>query len=246
VTPTTREAQLTDAFVALANSLVTDYDVVDLLNGLVDRCLSLFDAAAAGLVLHDQQGGLKVLAASTYESRLLELLQLHAGQGPCIEAYATGQVVFIEDMEDDASPWPIFREGALKHGFRSVHAIPMRLGTQTIGALNLFNTGTGALPDADVRVAQGLADVATIAILQERALRDSQALGRQLQNALTSRVVIEQAKGVLAHHGNLEMDAAFKLLRAYARDHRQRLSDVAAAVVNGTLDLRTLTPPLTR
>lgn len=230
-----RESRLTDAFVALADSLVTGYDVVDLLHSLIDHCLNLVDASAAGLVLRDPSGTLEVLASSSEDTELLELLQLREGEGPCVECYQSGRIVTIDDLLSEPTRWPRFEATARAQGFRSVHAVPMRLRAETIGAMNLFSTSAGPLPDADARLVQALTDVATIAILQERALRQSGVVREQLQGALDSRVIIEQAKGVLAHLGNLDMDTAFTLMRSYARRRNERLSDVAAAVVNANL-----------
>lgn len=230
-----RQSRVSAAFVTLADSLVTGYDVVDLLRSLVDYCVDLLDAAAAGLVLHDAKGAMEVLAATSEGGRLLELLQLETGQGPCMECYATGAVVSVPDVASEAR-WPEFSAKCLEEGYRSVHAVPMRLRDQVIGALNLFRTEPGALPEDDARLAQALTDVATIAIMQERALRHSTLLAEQLQGALNSRILIEQAKGVLAQQRRLDMDEAFTVLRGYARRESRALREVAAAVVSGRLD----------
>jgi GAF domain-containing protein len=233
--PASRETRLADAFVSLADALVTGYDVVDLLHSLIGHCLDLVDATAGGLVLRDATGALEVLASSSEDVRLLELLQLREGEGPCVECYESGRLVTIDDLFTEDSPWPSFQASARADGIRSVHAVPMRLQAETIGAMNLFSTKAGPLPDADAKVVRALTDVATIAILQERALRQGDLVRSQLQGALDSRIIIEQAKGVLAQMGDLGMDAAFRLLRSYARGSGARLSDVAAGVVAGTL-----------
>ena len=237
VTRQVREGRLAEAFVSLADSLVTDYDVVDLLHNLVDYCLELCDVAAAGLVLRDPHGDLEVLASSSEQTRLLELLQLEDGQGPCVECYRTGRVVSVPDVALEPDRWPRFRQGAADFGFVSVHAVPMRLRNDVVGALNLFGTEHGPLARVDAQVAQALADVATIAILQERALRRSSLVTEQLQSALHSRVMIEQAKGVLAQQADVDMEEAFRLLRGYARRNNEKLRDIAAAVVSRRLDL---------
>lgn len=235
-----RESRLSDAFVGLADSLVSGYDVVDLLHCLIDHCLELFDGFAAGLVLRDPAGALEVMASSTERTELLELFQLRQGDGPCIECYRAGQVVQVEDLAAEPVAWPRFAEQAREQGFRSVHAVPMRLRAQTIGAMNLFSPRPGLLSDRDLRVVQALTDVATIAILQERALRQSQIVSEQLQGALNSRVIIEQAKGVLSHQGGIDMDTAFNLMRGYARRRNEHLSDVARAVATGHLNFTML------
>ncbi len=233
-----QEQQLSEAFVALADSLVADYDVADLLHRLADHCVTLLDVAAAGLLLADQRGSLQVVAASSETSRVLELLQLQHDQGPCLDCYRTGIAVTLPDVDLAADRWPIFVAETRAAGYRSVHALPMRLRDDVIGTLNLF--GSGPLAETDARIGQALADVATIAILQERAIRHQEMLAEQLQHALTSRVVIEQAKGVLAERGNLDMEQAFDRLRRYARNTNARLTDVARGVVDGTLDSRTV------
>ncbi len=227
----TRERQLSRAFVQMADTLVADYDVVELLQQLVDHCVDILDASAAGLLLSDQRGGLQVLASSSEEIRLIELIQLHAEQGPCLAAYTTGRPVLVPDLAVDAERWPEFARESQKQGFRSVHALPLRLRTETIGAMGLFGTKTGMLPDNDLAAAQALADVATIGILHQRITTQSELLTEQLQTALNSRIVIEQAKGVLAERGSVDMDEAFQILRTFARQRRIRLVDLARQVV---------------
>lgn len=233
---TIREARMVAAFVEMADTLVADYDVVDVLHRLVEHTVALLDAAAAGLLLADQRGGLRVLASSSEAVRVLELLQLQADEGPCMDAYRTGQPVVADDLAAMGTRWPSFAPRAHEQGFASVHAVPLRLREEVIGALNLFGRHTGRLSEADLVVAQALADIATIGILQERAIRRGEVLTEQLQTALNSRVTIEQAKGVLAHAGNLDMDQTFDILRAYARHHSARLSDVAAQLASAALD----------
>lgn len=230
-----REHQLADAFVELADTLVSDYDVVDLLDGLVTHCVRLLEVAAAGLMLADQRGSLQVLASSTEQTRLLELFQLQSDQGPCLECFAAGQPVSVPDLAAVADRWPVFVPAAQESGYAAVHALPLRLRTETIGALNLFTTAIGDVPAGDLKLAQALADVATIGILQERAIHRSELLTEQLQGALNSRVIIEQAKGFLTDRGNIDTDEAFTRLRAYARSSNTRLTQVAGDLVAGTL-----------
>ncbi|UOZ07096.1 GAF and ANTAR domain-containing protein [Amycolatopsis sp. WQ 127309] len=231
-----RERQVTRTFVALADTLVDDFDVADLLHTLVRRCVDLLDVAAAGLTLVDERGSLQVLASSTEQARLLELFQLSSDEGPCVECFASRTPVLVADVAAQAARWPRFAAEAGRQGFASVHALPMRLRKQTIGALNLFGSRPGELGADDVYLAQGLADTATIGILQERAVRQGETMSEQLQTALNSRVTIEQAKGVLAVTGGLTMDDAFAALRGYARSNNLRLSDVARALAERALD----------
>jgi len=233
----TRERRLTAAFVTLADTLVAGYDVVDLLQTLVDTCADLLDASAAGLMLADPAGELAVVASTSEKSRLVETMQLSSGFGPCVQCFSTGAPVTVSDVAELGDEWPGFREAALEQGFRSVHGVPLRLRGNVIGTLNLFRTTTGALSDEDLSVAQGLADVATIGILQERAIREADIAKNQLQHALDSRVLIEQAKGVIAYMRDVDMDEAFQTLRSYSRNNGLNLRDVAELVVNRSLAL---------
>jgi transcriptional regulator with GAF, ATPase, and Fis domain len=226
---------LADTFVMLADTLVDDYDVVDLLQRLADACVDLLGAAAAGLLLLDQRGGLAVVASSSEETRLLEVFQLQNNQGPCLDCVRTAAAVVSGDLAAETARWPLFVSAASDAGFRSVVAVPMRLRRETIGGLNLFYRESQELPATDQRVAQALADVATIGILQQRLTHRSVVLAEQLQQALNSRVTIEQAKGVLAERDTIGMDSAFARIRRHARDHNLKLTDVALAVVNGDI-----------
>jgi GAF domain-containing protein len=229
-------ARLAERFVSLADTLVDDYDVVELLDRLVNTSVELLDVTAAGLLLMDGSGTLHPMASSNEDARLLELFQLQNEEGPCLESVRTGAVVDVPDLEEALDRWPRFSRAALDRGFRSVHAVPLRLREERIGGLNLFSAGQPPLGKADHRVVQALADVATIAILQQRSLSVAGVLAEQLQNALNSRIVIEQAKGVLAESGGLEMGVAFEVLRVHARSTNQRLSDVAELLVTRQLD----------
>lgn len=229
-----RERQLAKAFVALADTLVDDFDVVDFLHELTVRCAQVLGVSTAGVLLADQRGALRVVAASTEQTRLLELLQLQTDQGPCPECFHTGRPVGVADLSTTTSRWPFFLAEARHIGFASVHAVPMRLRTDVIGALNLFHTEPGALNEDTLRLAQALADVATIGLLQARAIHQREILAEQLQTALNSRIVIEQAKGVIAERRRVDMDESFTLLRSSARTTNRRLSDLARGVVDGS------------
>jgi GAF domain-containing protein len=232
----TREQTLADTFVRLADTLVDDYDVVDLLDQLVNACVHVLGVTAAGLLLDDQKGNLALVASSSEETRLLELFVLQSNEGPCLDCVRTGTAVTTGNLDEEVNRWPVFVPAAGLAGFRSVAAMPLRLRDQTIGGLNLFMDTPQPIPEADRRLAQALADVATIGILQQRSLHRSHALSEQLQNALTSRIAIEQAKGVLAERNGLSLDAAFDALRRHARDHNLKLTAVANDVVHARLD----------
>jgi GAF domain-containing protein len=230
-----REALLARTFVEAADTLVTDFDVVDFLTTLAGRCVELFDASEAGLMLADRDGGLQVAASSSRSMNHLELFELQHDEGPCIDCYRAGKATESENLRDDLHRWPSFGAEALQAGFHSAYALPLRLRSTTIGSLNLLRTEPGALAQDDRVAAQSLADVATIGILHHRAVDDAHLLADQLQHALNSRVVIEQAKGVLAQLGDIKVDDAFSLIRRYARNHNVRLGDVCRSIVNRTL-----------
>lgn len=234
---TTRAERVSAAFVKIADTLVDDYDVLDLLHTLVEESAGILDTSAAGLLLVDQNGELQVLASTSEESQLVEVLQLEAGAGPCVECFQTGTVVAIDDIRDLGDRWPEFQDAALSQGFRSVHAIPLRLRGRTIGALNLFGSTPGSLSTEDAAIGQALADVATIGILQERAIREAGVINDQLQRALTSRILIEQAKGVVAQLSNVDMHESFTRIRNHARQNHLTLHDTAARIVDRSLTL---------
>ncbi|HTK62812.1 MAG TPA: GAF and ANTAR domain-containing protein [Pseudonocardia sp.] len=195
--------------------------------------MALLAAEAAAIMLVDSSGRLQAVASSSEDADLMELLQLEVEQGPCVECFDTSAAVSVPDLSEARQRWPRFVTAvAERRTYRSVHAVPLRLRGQAIGALNLFHRDPGALPAADLALAQALADVATIGILSERAVHDVQVLNAQLQTALNSRVIIEQAKGVIAHRGKISMDAAFARLRRYARDKNERLVEVARRIAN--------------
>jgi transcriptional regulator with GAF, ATPase, and Fis domain len=227
------KVQLADVFVEMADTLVDDFDVIDFLHVLAERCVQLLGVSAAGLLLTDQRGALQVVAASSERTRLLELFQLQTDQGPCVDCFRTGQQVSVADLPA-AGRWPRFTAAAAEVGFAAVHALPMRLRDEVIGALNLFDTTPSQLDGGTLRVGQALADVATIGVLQQRAIHRRDVLTEQLQTALNSRVLIEQAKGVLAERLHLDLADAFTLLRGSARSHNRRLSELAQAIVDGT------------
>ncbi|MGA9312184.1 MAG: GAF and ANTAR domain-containing protein [Pseudonocardiaceae bacterium] len=231
-----REQLLSRAFVGLADTLVDDYDIIDLLDRLVGYSVELLAADAAGIMLVDSQRSLQVVASSHEDADVMELMQLEADQGPCVECFRTQAPVSVPDLINAAGRWPVFVAAVESRGaYRSVHALPLRLRGEAIGAMNLFHRQPGTLPEADLALGQALADVATIGILSERAVRRGEVVTEQLQTALNNRVIIEQAKGVLAHRGNLSMNAAFDRLRRYARSRNALLSEVARQVVETDL-----------
>jgi GAF domain-containing protein len=234
-----RQTLTARTFVEIVDTLVDDFDVVDVLTLLASRCVELLGAAAAGILLVDNNGFLRVIGASSDEIQLLELFQIQNEEGPCMDCLRTGSVVIVADLDRD-SPWPLFARESVDAGFPSVCAVPLRLRDHTLGCLNLFMTERVALSPADVLLARALADVATIALVQDQATRAAAVRERDLQHALDSRVVIEQAKGMIAEHGHLDLDEAFSRLRSFARGNNRGLTAVASAIVDGSLQLQTL------
>ncbi|CAM5617290.1 transcriptional regulator [Streptomyces spiroverticillatus] len=235
------ERLLAETFVELADNLVADFDLIDFLRLLSDRCVSLLGTSAAGVLFADRDGALRVMAASDEQVRLLELFQLQNDEGPCLECFHTGTAVAAPELAAEAGRWPRFTAQAALHGFGAVQALPMRLRDETVGALNLFRTTPGPFDPVSTSIAQALADVATISLLQQRSTQRGHALNEQLQTALNSRVLIEQAKGKLAERQGIDMEQAFTALRRYARAHNRRLADVARDFINDTEALTELT-----
>ncbi len=236
----TREERLVQTLVELADTLVDDFDVIEFLHMLTARATELLDAVEAGLLLADPSGNLQLMASSSERTRALELFQLQNEEGPCLECYRTGQPVIAEDLDAERGRWPSFVPEACKDGFASVHAVPLRLRQDVIGVLGLFGATSGRLSEADLMACQGMAHIATISLLNQRAIGEAHTSTNQLQFALNSRVVIEQAKGVLAERASLDMDEAFQTLREYARSHNRRLSEVADDVVRRHVDITEL------
>jgi transcriptional regulator with GAF, ATPase, and Fis domain len=224
-------------FVEVADTLVDEFDVIEFLQMLADRAAGLLHASTVGLLLADQHGKLQFVAASDENTRLLELFQLQNHDGPCLDAYNTAQPVVNVDLQAAGNRWPRFAPRATASGFRSVHAFPLRLRRDVIGAMNVFGTDNNGFNDADAQIMQALADVAAIGLLQERTISRGEALTEQLQGALNSRIIIEQAKGAIAQAHSISVDAAFDLIRAYSRRSNRRLSEVARQIVTDLTSL---------
>lgn len=227
-------ALMAQTMVQLADTLVSDFDLVEVLTGLAHRCVEALGVSAAGVMIASPAGELQAIASSSETMRVLELFELQSHEGPCLDCYATGTAVSYQSL-DAAEQWPRFAPKAIEAGFSAVQALPMRLRETTIGALNLFHLERGAMRDVDLVIAQAFADIATIAILQHRTATEKQELNNQLNNALTTRIVIEQAKGMLAVRGSVDMEHAFNSLRNYARTNNLKLAQVCVDLVNGRL-----------
>lgn len=236
-----RRSLLTRTMVERMDTLVTDDDLVEFLHALCERCAELTEAAEVGIALKDRQGDLKAMASSTGRMRVLELFEMQCDEGPCFDCVTRGTPIEATQLSSETlTRWPRFHRAAVEAGYRQVLALPLRLRDDTIGAVSIL--GEQELPAADLAFAQALADIANIAILRERAVQDSQLVVDQLQGALTSRIVIEQAKGMLAEHHRIPVEEAFNLLRAQSRSHNRRITDVAVAIVTGEPpDLKNLT-----
>lgn len=232
----TREHKLVNAFVELSDALVEGHDVPDLMYTLVERCVEVFGVAGAGLMLADEEGGLRVVAHFGPKAGFIELLESQVEEGPCFDAYQTGELVVSADIEAETDRWPRVSAELLRAGYRAAHGVPLRVRDKVIGAMNLFGLEPGELDEADQEAVRALAEFATLALLHGRALSDARMVTEQLQSALDSRVVIEQAKGIIAASSGLHVQDAFELLRRHARNHGLRLDDVARQVIAGTLD----------
>ena len=239
-----RETRITTAFVAVADTLTTDFDVIDLLHTLVEQCTTILDTDAGGLMLVDGAGQLELMTSTSEAADFVEVMQLNGDSGPCIDCFTGGIAVSVPDIEKGGAKWPGFQRAALEKGFLSAHAVPLKLRGQVIGTMNLFAHQTGALSVRDAAVAQALADVATIGILQERVIRESNILAEQLHRALDSRVLVEQAKGIICHSLSVSMDEAFAVLRAYARDNNLTIRGVAESISNLSVSVESIVRPV--
>lgn len=228
-------AHLSDLFVEIADTLVDDFDLVLFLQSLAGHVAVVSEATAVGLMLADHAGELRFMAASDESVEMLELLQLQTQEGPCLDCYVSGEAVVDADLSSAGDRWPVFATASLEAGYAAVHAFPMKLRDSVIGSINAFSTRSATLGHDEQRVIQGLADIATIAILQERAVARAEAVTEQLQSALNTRIVIEQAKGALAQMEGVSVDEAFEAMRSRARSGQQRLADVAAEVLEQAL-----------
>jgi len=229
-----KEEWLARTFVELADTLVADFDLMDFMSILVERCAELLDSAEVGLALAATRGELRVMASSE-RMYALELIEVQNDEGPCRDCVRSGEQVLNQRLDDTQDRWPLFTPRAREAGFLMVHALPLRLRSDVIGAMNIFSPELRELSPQDVNLTQALADVATIGILQERAVKHGTDLAEQLQSALNSRVVLEQAKGIVAERRQVDMDEAFALLRSYARNNRTQLSAVAGAIIDHSL-----------
>jgi GAF domain-containing protein len=225
-----RETRVLAAVVTLVDSLLEDFDVVELLTELTEHCTQLLEVSSAGLLLTDPRGQLHLMAATSERTRELELFQLQAEDGPCLECFATGEPVSVADLRAAVDRWPRFVPAATDAGFASVHAVPMRAGGTVLGALGLFGSRAGDLNDADLLVAQTLAHIACVAILQEHPHTPATVIPH-LRAALISRVVVEQAKGYVRERLNVSVEDAFMLLRRHARTNGDHLTEVACRLI---------------
>lgn len=230
-----REQRLSRVFVELADTLTAEFDVIDFMHTLADRSVELLHADAAGLMLADRRGQLRVVASSEEAAHLLEIFELQNSEGPCLDCFRTGEPVVNLEPAVMQTRWPEFWPQCLAAGYRTVHALPMRLRDEVIGAINLFANNESSLSPDDLVVGQALADIATIGLFQERAAKEKSTLAEQLQLAHNSRVLIEQAKGVLSERAGITVDRAFTVMRTYARSEGLRLTSVASRVIDGSL-----------
>ena len=236
-----REQRLVATFIELADTLIEDFDVVELLAVLTERVVELGIAAQAGILLVDESGALRFMAASDERTQLLELFQVQSREGPCQDCFRTGTPVAVAQLEDERERWPQFVPKALATGFAAVHAFPLRLRDTILGAMNVFHNQPGSIDPGSLAVVQAMADVATIGLVQQRELHRAHSVEAQLQHALHSRVTIEQSKGIIFEQASVSMSDAFEMIRSYSRDNNVKLSEAARRIVEGTLDVHDLT-----
>jgi GAF domain-containing protein len=234
-----RQTLTATTFVEIVDTLVGDFDVIEVMTLLTTRVVQLLDVTAAGILLADTDNNLRVIGASDEQSNMLELFQLQNDQGPCLDSFRSGESVANSRLDLD-SPWPEFAAASLRAGLPSVCAIPLRLKNLTIGCLNMFSAKPLPLSDPEIALAQALADVATIAIVQDLATRKAIIREGELQHALNSRISIEQAKGIISASLGVDMKEAFRQLLAFARNNNRALTGVANDLVTGILNVAVL------
>lgn len=237
-----REIRIGQLFVELADTLTDDFDLVEFMHRLADACIELLDVDAAGLMMIDLQGRPRLVASSPDLMRDLELFELQADEGPCLDVIETGEAVVNVTVATAQQRWPRFTAAALEAGIRATHALPLKLRADRIGAVNLFTQDEQHLSERDIALGQALADVASIGLLQQRNTREPPMLAEQLQSTLNTRILVEQAKGILAERSGLTPGDTFPFLRAHARGTRETLQRVAGQVVSGHLTGAELLP----
>lgn len=232
-----REARIIDTLVELADILVTPFEPDDLLYRLVDSCLEVLDAQAAGVLLRDQSGELRAVTATSRDVKELEVFEVALSEGPSYEAFRSGEQVAVDDLANHGHEWPNITSAAQRQGFAACYGFPLRWHDDTVGALNVFLTAAQApMSMSDQRAGRGLADIATIALLQGQRSSEADARTEQLQQALDNRVLIEQAKGLLGERHGLGAREAFERLRRYCRGHNLSLHQAAQEILEGRLD----------
>jgi len=208
----------------------------DVLQHLGDRSLELLGVAGVGVLLVDD-GELTVATTNSELGEAAERLEVETGEGPCVDALRAGAVVTVPDLAEVAHRYPTFAPKALAAGVHSVHGLPLSGRGEMVGVLNVVHSEPLDLPAGDLAMAQMLADVAVSYIISVRMHEQSSRLASQLQRALDTRVVIEQAKGMLAERHGEPLTTAFDRLRQRARSTNMTVRDVAAGVVSGELSL---------
>jgi GAF domain-containing protein len=241
-----RERRINTAFVTVADTLTTDFDLVDLLHALVEQCTEILDTDAGGLMLVNSFGQLQLMTSTSEGADFVEMMQLNAGSGPCIDCFSTGVAISVPNIQSSGGKWPAFQKAAMQHGFHSAHATPMRLRGQIIGTMNLFSSKRGALNERDAAVAQALTDIATIGLLHDRILREGANLAEQLHRTHDSRVFIEQAKGMIAHSRSITMDDAFTAMRSHARNNKLTIRALAEGISARTVSVQSIIPDTSR
>jgi GAF domain-containing protein len=237
-----RETRINTAFVTVVDAITTDFDIVDVLHVLVEQCTEVLDADGGGLMLVNSNGQLQLMTSTSDSADFVEVMQLNADSGPCIDCFTSGAELSVPNIQSSGGRWPAFQKSAMQKGFHSAHATPMRLHGQIIGTMNIFRSKRGALSERDASVAQALTDIATIGILHERVVREGAILAEQLHNALDSRIFIEQAKGMIAHSRSLTMDDAFTVLRSHARNNNLTIRSVAEGISTRAISVQSIIP----
>jgi GAF domain-containing protein len=221
---------------AAAADLVRPYDTVTMLENLSERVSEVLALTGSGVSL-ESDGRLAFITALDEQIARVEQVQERTQEGPCVDCFRGGNPVVVPDLEAEGARWAQYADAALQAGLRATAGVPMTLEGRSIGALNLYSSEPREWPDEDVAAAQVLADLATAFLVNASKLRQQEELAAQLAGALESRVLIEQAKGVVSASAHVSVDEAFRRMRSWARNHNLPLPSVAQDVVEGSLRL---------
>jgi GAF domain-containing protein len=226
------ERLLLEVLSDFAHTLAGRFDVSEVLYRLAENVVSILGVAGAGVSVVDDEGRLRPVTWINELTAQLERVEEANQQGPCVDSFLQGVVIRVPRLSEETGHWPEWCAEAKRHGVEAVLGVPLRAGETVIGAMNVYSIEARQWRDDDVQVAQVLTDMAAGYVANASDLEQSRRVTEQLTEALESRIIIEQAKGMLASEYRISVDEAFKVLRSHSRRHGASLRALADAVVN--------------